>query len=335
MTNIDKTSFDDSTVALRPQNRTTILNDFERGLAGNDAIGASAAGDQVVGSDGDDRLFGRSGDDTLLGGAGNDKLYGRSGSDTLDGRPGDDSLFGGGGNDTLAAGPNSELHGGAGADSLVGAVGHDTLFGDSGNDTLVGGGGPLIGTPGSHVIHGGAGSDELFGSLGDDTIFGDAGNDTIIAGGGQLVGSAGVDIFHAGAGNDMIVISTVEFSLLDGGPGQDTIQVYTAGLHLDLTTLANDRIQGIEEIDLTGPGPQTLILSVEDVLDLSDTSNTLIVKGDPGGSDTAIIGPGWSAASSGGTNGDGTSTIGGDVFQIYTADKATLLVDQDVNAAVA
>jgi len=89
-------------------------------------------------------------------------------------------------------------------------------------------------------------------------------------------------------------------------------------------------------IDLTGPGPQTLTLNVQDVLNLSHTSNTLIVKGDANQPepDRAIIGPGWTAASSGGTNHNGTSTIDGHVFQIYTAGQATLLVDQNVHTTV-
>jgi hypothetical protein len=67
------------------------------------------------------------------------------------------------------------------------------------------------------------------------------------------------------------------------------------------------------------------------VLDLSDSSNMLIVKRDV--DDETNIGAGWTTASSGGNNGDGTSTIDGDVFQIYTSGQATLLVDQDVNPA--
>jgi hypothetical protein len=46
---------------------------------------------------------------------------------------------------------------------------------------------------------------------------------------------------------------------------------------------------------------------VLDVFDLSDSSNTLLAAG--GIDDTANIGAGWAAAS-GGTNCDGTGTIG-------------------------
>jgi hypothetical protein len=119
---------------------------------------------------------------------------------------------------------------------------------------------------------------------------------------------------------------------VDGGTGEDTLALDGAGLNLDLTTLANNRTEDIEQIDITGKGANTLTLSVLDVLDLSDNSNALIVKGDA--DDKANIGTGWTAAASGGTNGDGTSTIDGHVFQIYASGQATLLVDQDVNTAV-
>ena len=68
------------------------------------------------------------------------------------------------------------------------------------------------------------------------------------------------------------------------------------------------------------------------MLDLSDDSNEVRVSGDAG--DTVDTGAGWSAAASGGTNGDGTSTIDGQTYQIYTGGQATLLVDTDVTATV-
>ena len=54
--------------------------------------------------------------------------------------------------------------------------------------------------------------------------------------------------------------------------------------------------------------------------------------GDPG--DVVNRGTGWTTASAGGTNGNGTSTIDGETFQIYAAGQATLLVDTDLSVAV-
>ena len=64
------------------------------------------------------------------------------------------------------------------------------------------------------------------------------------------------------------------------------------------------------------------------MLNLSDVSNELLVQGDAG--DMVVQGSGWTLATSGGTSGNGTSTIDGQVYQIYTAGSATLLVDTDM-----
>jgi hypothetical protein len=67
---------------------------------------------------------------------------------------------------------------------------------------------------------------------------------------------------------------------------------------------------------------------VSDVLGLSGESNSLPVAGHAG--DIVNRGVGWSAASSGGTNGNGTSTIDGETYQKYNAGQASLLVDTDM-----
>jgi len=61
-------------------------------------------------------------------------------------------------------------------------------------------------------------------------------------------------------------------------------------------------------------------------------SNKLLVLGDAG--DVVNRGAGWTTETTGGTNGNGTSTIDGETFQIYTAGQAALLVDTDVSVAV-
>jgi hypothetical protein len=59
----------------------------------------------------------------------------------------------------------------------------------------------------------------------------------------------------------------------------------------------------------------------------------LLVLGDAG--DVVNRGAGWTTAASGGSNGDGTSTIDGQTYQIYTAGQATLLIDTDITANTA
>jgi hypothetical protein len=127
-------------------------------------------------------------------------------------------------------------------------------------------------------------------------------------------------------------VSTLDFLVADGGTGADTLELDGSGLHLDLTALADSRTRSIERIDIGGSGDNTLTLSVLDVLNLSDASNELLVLGDAG--DTVNQGPGWTAAGSGGTNGDGTSTIDVQTYQIFNAGQASLLVDTDMTVGV-
>ena len=111
-------------------------------------------------------------------------------------------------------------------------------------------------------------------------------------------------------------------------PVNDTLDLDGSGLHLDLTTLADNKTRSIERIDIGGTGNNTLTLSVREVLNLSEEANALLVLGDAG--DLVNQGPGWTATTTGGTNGNGTSTIDGDMFQIYHAGAANLLVDTDM-----
>ena len=188
----------------------------------------------------------------------------------------------------------------------------------------------------SYVIFGGNfnGAVTHLGTPGDDTMTGTAAAETFVGGTGNdmLIGNGGADAFQGGAGNNTMQVSTLGFLLGDGGSGSDTLELDGSGLHLDLTTLADTRTRSIERIDISGTGGNTLTLSVRDVLNLSEESNALLVLGDAG--DVVNRGAGWTTATTGGTNGNGTSTIDGEKFQIYTAGQAALLVDTDVSVAV-
>jgi len=149
-------------------------------------------------------------------------------------------------------------------------VGVETYLGGSGNDTLT-----SIGT---------ALNESFIGGQGDDTIF----------------GNGGLDAYSAGAGNDSIHLGVAgvfgapasEFVKINGGSGFDTLVLDGSGVTLDLTASGvSGRIHGIERIDLGGGG-NTLALDIRDVLNLSDSSNQLYVKGGAGDSVNSP-GQGW------------------------------------------
>ncbi len=151
------------------------------------------------------------------------------------------------------------------------------------------------------VTHQGTSSAEvLSGSASADVMFGGLGNDT-------LIGAGGLDVMRGGAGDDVLRVSDLTFADLNGGSGTDTLALTGAGMTLDLGAIANTRLTGIEAIDLTGSGNNTLTLTALEVLNLSSTSNTLRIDGNAG--DQLTLGDaGWLR---GATAGGYTSYVSG------------------------
>jgi Ca2+-binding RTX toxin-like protein len=216
-----------------------------------------------------------------------------------------------------------DVNGDGFADLIVGAYSAESTAGFSPEgESYVVFGGNFTGA----VAHlGGTGHDTLTGAADAETFVGGTGSDT-------MLGNGGADSFQGGAGDDTMQVTTLDFFLADGGTGTDTLAVDGAGLHLDLTALADSRTRSLERIDIGGTGNNTLTLSILDVLNISDSSNELLVLGEIG--DVVNQGTGWMAASTGGTNGNGTSVIDGETYRIYTAGQASLLVDTDMTVAV-
>ncbi|OUR71561.1 hypothetical protein A9Q78_09185, partial [Methylophaga sp. 41_12_T18] len=89
----------------------------------------------------------------------------------------------------------------------------------------------------------------------------------------------------------------------------------------------NVSMNNVEVLDITGAGDNTLTLTASDVLDASDDTNVLIVKGDSG--DAIASSDSWAAGATGVTG------IDGGTYNTYTFDTgggiATLLVDSSIN----
>ena len=172
----------------------------------------------------------------------------------------------------------------------------------------------------SHVVFGGNFSDAVtrLGTSAADTLTGTTKADRIVAGDGNdiIASRGGADVIYAGAGDDTIRVSNLNFQLIDGGSGYDTLGLAGSNLHLDLTSVKG-RLTDIEKINMYGTGNNTVTLTAFDVLNISSTSNTLKVSGNAG--DRVFgLSNGWT---DGGIKG---------AYHVYTQDAAVLLVGVNV-----
>lgn len=258
------------------------------------AVGVSQVGsinaDHLVGSTFDDTLSGWTGNDTLDAMDGNDLLYGGEGDDSLLSGLGDDTVSGGNGNDWLInGGGNDLLYGGGGHDTIVmgdaasGSFG--VAYGGLGNDTFI------VTQTSSAQISGGAGLDLLslqwategavtfnlatatasaasgallaFSGIERLTLQAGDAADSVATGtyADDISVAAGANTVTAGGGADIVRYTTGAANTLDGGLGQDLLQVQAGptALHFTVNTLtgatddaAGSSLTGFERFDLIG-----------------------------------------------------------------------------------
>ena len=204
-------------------------------------------------------------------------------------------------------------------DLIIGAMDADQSGGSNHGESYVVFGGDFTG--GAETQVGDSGNNSLTATQGSglDVLIGGQGNDFLLSDGGP-------DVLRGGEGDDTLYFGDVDFSQrrVAGGTGVDTFGLLGAtGLTLDLTQIADNRITGIERIDLSAGG-NLLIVSPRDVLRLSGTSNTLFVFGGLG-SRILPTGGTWTF--------QGTVKIGAVDFNQYTSGAATLVVDPSVELA--
>ncbi|DAB38342.1 MAG TPA: hypothetical protein CFH83_06385, partial [Sulfuricurvum kujiense] len=110
---------------------------------------------------------------------------------------------------------------------------------------------------------------------------GTSGNEVITGTDGSEIidGLTGADTINAGAGYDTITFDQNDY-LIDGGTGIDTLILPTS-VNINFSALANDKVTNMEVIDLNINGNHNITnLSLQDVIDMTDSNNTLTIIGD-------------------------------------------------------
>ena len=191
----------------------------------------------------------------------------------------------------------------------------------------------------SYVLFGGDFSlaVDLLGGDASDVLKGTPHADIIVAGPGAdlIVGNGGADVLKGGSGDDIIAISDTNFRRVDGGFGVDVLRL-DGGFDVDFVEIPDNKISGVESLDLSNGTNNFIILDTLDVLALSDTSNTLNILGDAG--DALRLEGNWISAGS--VNVDGADLdrfIDGEATVLVAGNPSVTLVANEaptIDAAV-
>jgi len=213
--------------------------------SGNDSIVAGAGNDFIVAGAGDNTVDAGNGNNTVFAGTGNDSIDTGLGNDSVDAGNGNNTVNAGIGNDTvLTLGGNDSIDTGVGNDSVNASDGDNTVSVGFGNDTVLTGSGndvvDLCGGDDSAAT--GAGNDSIAAGTGSNTIVAGDGSDTVdlgiaVASDGNgyfnfTVFANGADSVDLGGNDDLLRIgkdNLTDFDSINGGSGNDTIQLWGSG----------------------------------------------------------------------------------------------------------
>ena len=135
----------------------------------------------------------------------------------------------------------------------------------------------------AYVVLGGnvTGSVTHRGGSDDDVSIGTPGGDYMVAGAGDdtLHGGGGADVLYGGAGNDTIRISDSSFKRIHGGTGNDVLALAGSDFDLDLSEVSDLALVGIETIDLTGSGANSVTMTLRNLRAFSTVAYTLTIVG--------------------------------------------------------
>lgn len=175
-----------------------------------------------------------------------------------------------GGSDKITIGSAGDLNGDGFGDAVIGIPGYDgdgDTFADgqaivvygtqAGLSPVVVDGGPGDGSPTPNIVTATGNNQSLVSGSSNDTL-----NDNTFTN----------ISFSAGGGSDAININNGSFHTIDGGAGTDTLSFQGTG-SLDFTGLNAESIKRIEAIDLQA-GSQSLILDMNNIFNLMETSDT-------------------------------------------------------------